>query len=72
MRCVTAVGEMENGVFVVMVLQFFCSGEAKVLVSFAPLLFFAGGTGSGLEVFAVPRRPKVLVFSLCGKVEKTR
>ena len=69
-RYVKAVGEMENGVFVVMVLRFFCIEEAKVF--FAPLLFFAGGTGSGLEVFAVPGRPKVLVFSLCGKVEKAR
>lgn len=71
-RYVKAVGEMENGVFVVMVLRFFCIEEAKVFVFLRRCFFFAGGTGSGLEVFAVPGRPKVLVFSLCGKVEKAR
>lgn len=60
---------MENGVFVVMVLQFFCSGEAKVLVFFAPLLFFAGGAGSSSEVFCAGATES-LGFSLCGKVEK--
>ncbi len=69
-RYVKAVGEMENGVFVAMVLRFFCIEEAKVFV-FCADAFFCGWSRFQFGSFFVPGRPKVLAF-LCVEKWKRR
>ena len=70
-RYVKAVGEMENGVFVAMVLRFFCIEEAKVFV-FCADAFFLRVEPVPVRKFFCAGATESLGFSLCGKVEKAR